>query len=230
MRSRPRCLRTAVCLCAIAVLSILPLSARAQSALAGLTASDHTRIISAATQHPDEIRKVLKFTPTQRSKPRAIEVLRAMQKTGVDAALKERIAAFRYDLPAFEEADRLLGPADRALLEEIEARIKRVRPVAERLKLLDELKQQYQDRLPVTIGLGIAADILKDGEFALYAPESKVGSQRDLGVHAVLGAVSGALWGAKRVEGAGIVRTSVSAHDGAIHGAIARSVVAVVLD
>jgi hypothetical protein len=197
--------------------------ARAQARLTPISTQDHARLVRAAVENAEGLRKALLETnASEDRKPRAADVLRALRRLPkVDPEVRKRADEAALQMSDSERFARALPEAERAVIEGIVARVRSAGDVPEQAKLLGALKEEHAERPALQQGLSVATELLGTNRFVVeHTPKGK-----EIGGEIVAGALMGALWGVAREEGAGITRAAVNARDGAVNGALAQALV-----
>jgi hypothetical protein len=211
------------------LLLTLALTSAAQAAapapLTPLSTQDHARLVRAAVENAEGLRKALmEANASEDRKPRAADVLRAVRRLPkVQPEVRKRADDAALQMSDYERFARSLPEAERAVIDGIVARVRSAGDVPEQAKLLGALKDEHAERPALQMGLTVAAELLGTNRFVVeHTPKGK-----EIGGEIVAGALMGALWGVARGEGAGITRAAVNARDGAVNGALAQALVVV---
>lgn len=190
-------------------------------------AADHTLVVDAVVANMREI--------VARIRPTPIQILRAaLEAPSIDADTRRVIRGILAELPALEQAERLVPPELRARTDELVRRLADTRTPDEARAVLDAAlprgAKADSDESGWATGVRVAIEAVEHGRHTIYAPgfvERSLGRQgltvRD-GVSpagAIVGADAGGLVGGAV---AGAISGSVAGGAGALPGAVVGAV------
>ena len=145
-----------------------PGAARCTKTMVPLRVEHHTRVIALVR---DNRARVLKATGRTRSADRMLRAVLALP--GIDADLRAALCTVRTLSPGVQAAGQRLSAAATKRIASATATLGRARSVPAMIVTAEKLRDAARPATALRIGLGLCADLLRDGQTTIYSPEPK---------------------------------------------------------